>query len=458
MALGIDASRALVRPGDFCGLVKAVLAASPEDETDWLEWKSTLDLSATSGLFAVSKAIIGFANRSPQDAHRVAEGHAYLVVGAEPGQLPGVSPIESHVLEARLARYLGQDGPRWTSQNVPIESMNVVVVDVHPPRQGERMYWLERTYQDPAGAGADSGTVFVRRQSSTEHANGVEMHRLVARMKASSGRPRLDVGVDLVAGPPVPVVRWDSDDVNSWIRQREARLLASLERSSAVDEGRGLSTEGFLPPNASAALERFRVPLQNMALGLREERTADEYREEVAEHLRACGTRLKDAALAEYSRRELGKVELALRNPTDFPFPGVTLDLYLPGAVHPSRYYASNEGQLPKRPRPFGEVRPFDDALRSRATMPTRPIDFGGFEPKFHVEEGSVRASYGPWDLAPHDTINLGELRVWASDWPEEGVVRGEWTARSMGADGTAVGIVEVPLGDDVGLFDLVRP
>ena len=83
------------------------------------------------------------------------------------------------------------------------------------------MYWLERTYRDPAGAGADSGTVFVRRQSSTEHANTVEMHRLVARMKVSSGRPRLDVRVDLVAGPPVPVVRWDSEDVNSWIRQRE---------------------------------------------------------------------------------------------------------------------------------------------------------------------------------------------------------------------------------------------
>ena len=136
VALEIDVSRALVRPSDLRELVQAVRAASSEDETDWLEWKSRLDLSTTSGRFAVAKAIIGFANRTPQDAHRVAEGHAYLVVGAAPGQLPGVTPIESHVLEAGLARYLGHDGPRWTSHNVPVESVNVVVIDVHPPPAG----------------------------------------------------------------------------------------------------------------------------------------------------------------------------------------------------------------------------------------------------------------------------------------------------------------------------------
>ena len=44
MALMIDTSRALLQPAELHRLVRAVEAAQHEDEDEWIEWKSCLDL------------------------------------------------------------------------------------------------------------------------------------------------------------------------------------------------------------------------------------------------------------------------------------------------------------------------------------------------------------------------------------------------------------------------------
>jgi hypothetical protein len=44
VAVLIDARVPLRSPLELAGLVSAIGAASPNDETDWLEWKSGLDL------------------------------------------------------------------------------------------------------------------------------------------------------------------------------------------------------------------------------------------------------------------------------------------------------------------------------------------------------------------------------------------------------------------------------
>ena len=65
----IDTTRALRTDDELLRLVAAIHGSRPEaQETNWLEWKSTLNLSVAAGKFAVTKAVLGFANRSVDDA------------------------------------------------------------------------------------------------------------------------------------------------------------------------------------------------------------------------------------------------------------------------------------------------------------------------------------------------------------------------------------------------------
>jgi hypothetical protein len=68
MAVEIDTGVALRRMNDLRRLVEAVVGADENDELDWLEWKSTLDLSTKHGCFQVAKAVLGMANRAVEQA------------------------------------------------------------------------------------------------------------------------------------------------------------------------------------------------------------------------------------------------------------------------------------------------------------------------------------------------------------------------------------------------------
>src|SRR5688500_15853364 len=113
MALEINTSHALRRPSDLLALVRAILSAHTDEETDWLEWKSTLDLTSHAGRVHLARGILGLANRMPERAAHYCEGLGYLVVGAEPGNLAGVSPIDTAKLDDGLKPFLGPPGPVW---------------------------------------------------------------------------------------------------------------------------------------------------------------------------------------------------------------------------------------------------------------------------------------------------------------------------------------------------------
>ena len=63
MALALDTSVAFRGSSDLQRLVAAILAASDHDEADWVEWKSTLDLTTKAGCFTVARTVLGMANR-----------------------------------------------------------------------------------------------------------------------------------------------------------------------------------------------------------------------------------------------------------------------------------------------------------------------------------------------------------------------------------------------------------
>lgn len=98
MAVPIDSSRPYRWPSELVALVEAVMGTDPNNESTWIEWKSTLDLNDKSGHRQVAKHVLGFANRSVTAARLHAGGHAYLIVGAEPGNLAGVEQVDPAVL------------------------------------------------------------------------------------------------------------------------------------------------------------------------------------------------------------------------------------------------------------------------------------------------------------------------------------------------------------------------
>ncbi|MES9608098.1 hypothetical protein [Actinomadura sp. NPDC000929] len=102
-----DLSRPFRRPSELRRLVEAVRAADDKDESLWVEWKSTLDLTSQPGLLHLVRQILGFANRDPEVAAQWCEGNAYLLVGVSPGQLQGVAGVDPQRLVQTLQPYLG---------------------------------------------------------------------------------------------------------------------------------------------------------------------------------------------------------------------------------------------------------------------------------------------------------------------------------------------------------------
>jgi hypothetical protein len=89
VALPIDVSRPFRYPSELERLADAVCKADENDETRWIEWKSTLDLASSNSVKHIARQVLGFANRDPQVAASWAGGYAYLVVGVSPGEQKG---------------------------------------------------------------------------------------------------------------------------------------------------------------------------------------------------------------------------------------------------------------------------------------------------------------------------------------------------------------------------------
>lgn len=126
MALHFDSYQAPRTRDDLEKLIRAILAANPSDETDWLEWKGTLDLSSRSAAFDIARTVLGFSNRMPERAALNCEGASYMVVGATAHDtLLGVTEVDGATLEQAVESYVGSGdaAPRMSARyeyfNVP---------------------------------------------------------------------------------------------------------------------------------------------------------------------------------------------------------------------------------------------------------------------------------------------------------------------------------------------------
>ncbi|GAB3607032.1 hypothetical protein GCM10027413_24410 [Conyzicola nivalis] len=183
MTIEIDTSRALRTQDQLETLIRAVERAAPEDENRALEWKSGYpDLTTAHASFAIARAILGLANRPVDVAGATFEGVGYVLVGVEPGRLREQLVPDSAELLNALRRFTGHGFPLWDARSVAVEDSNILVITVEPPRPGDRIALLHRSYQSPRGQQTDEGTVFVRQPGATERASRADLDMLQDRL------------------------------------------------------------------------------------------------------------------------------------------------------------------------------------------------------------------------------------------------------------------------------------
>src|SRR3954468_12355350 len=120
-AMDLDTSRVARKPSERKAIVRYVYETKEPIESDWLEWKSEFDLAETRYRGPAAKHILAFANRHPDKAARNAGGVGYLLIGVEPGSLPGVPELwDPEKIESWIGPYVG-DRVAWEPAYVEID-------------------------------------------------------------------------------------------------------------------------------------------------------------------------------------------------------------------------------------------------------------------------------------------------------------------------------------------------
>jgi hypothetical protein len=130
------------------------------------------------------------ANRLPDRAALYVGGYGYLVMGAEPGSVPGITMVDPAILGQGVQSWLSTEGPAWWPHAVSDDEtgVSVLVVTVAPPQPGQRAFTLRKdlTVTTPRGGSKSypAGTIFVRYPGRTEIAGPGDIRALEDRYAA----------------------------------------------------------------------------------------------------------------------------------------------------------------------------------------------------------------------------------------------------------------------------------
>ncbi|WP_346622564.1 hypothetical protein [Blastococcus montanus] len=445
MALNIEVHEGLRRPADLVKLAEAVVAGKDEDEADWIEWKSALDLTTPEGAFSLARQILGSANRHPDHAARFMAGLGYVLVGVEPGSVEGVTLIDLARLDAALDKYLGNPGPVWAGIFVEVQGKDVLVVTVESPRWGDRFYPLAKTFQSEKGKpGADAGTVFVRRQARTLPAGPGELQMLQDRLlRGQQPEQSLDLDVEWPADPAVLTpLDLSADGINAWIFQRREAVLA------------------IEPPPEEPLPEGTARMQAAMARAIRADpRSREQYEEEVEAHLQKCRKAVPQAILRKVLGQQLNLMNLRVTNPTVRNLPDVELTLQIEGRVLAYDEGEDTEWSLPRPPkahgtpdmsRLFSGLSPDVPGLASplsRLLSSSPSVSLKGL--RIDIDNGppvtTVTLQLG--DIRPHGVANATPFMLVVAEEPGSTVTL-NWSATSTRVDARREGELVVPVAD----------
>lgn len=470
MSIDLDLTRALRGLDGLRGLVHAIVAAHPSDESDWIEWKTDVDLGDKAGCFLVAKAILGMANRPVEVAARTCGGFGYIAVGVEPGNLVGVQVPDPADWIGRVEHYVKGDAmPVWDWTIVPVEDVSVLLITVDPPQNGDPMWPLRREFQT-----SRSGTLYVRKPGKTEPAVAEDVDGLQRRLLAgSSSLPELIV--EVVGDLPVPwVVGAELEtNVEAWVQaQRDKRFAAA----QAVEDERnqpektlgtaarldklGMPGGEFLREHAkwqrmAADMSKIRVsglPFQDE----QDERTFDEYIEE----LNAWAEKVVDPAKAiflhRYCSQGYGIVHLRVTNTSDQYLGDVEVHLHIDFERAKGFEEIPAGSPLPKAPWPYGKVKPTPTSRSFLSGFVNPPPIFPhvgdyarGYVRDTHIEDGSIKVSFDAGELRGHATADGDDWFIVLPVRPPDGLLHATWKATVKDRNGVISGQLTIPVQED---------
>ena len=472
MALDIGTDLALRGLNDLRRLLDAVVSADEHDEVDWIEWKSTLDLSGKDGCFTIARTILGMANRSPDSASLACEGLGYIVVGAAPGSVDGIQSVDPAHLDARIDAYLGgADGPRWTPTYVAHDESTVLMVTVEAPRLGDPIFSLRKEFDV-----YPSGAVFVRKKGRTVRANAEDMDALQRRLLAKP--PATGSEIDVRAVGDVPLSWVDpaaiEPSIEQWVGEwrdglvRDARRTDQAQRSDETDDdhldglmGAGDVYRRFLDQQDSL-IRKMQQANSFSRFAEEDSRTLEEFIDQVDRWAEDAIEAASAGLPGRYVAVGNGVIAFEIENLGTRFLPDVELEVYF--AFENARGFDEEpeSRRIPRPPRPFGEPKPIMD-LSSGLFSPhlsaplLAPFD-SGVGRRTWVEDGSIKVRFHVGDLRPHAADTSDEVYVFLTERPEGGVLSGTWSATLRDQDGLLTGQVEVPVRDEpVDVSDLLE-
>jgi len=459
MARNFDTTRARRDIEGLTELLEYVLEAHPHGESDWLEWKTSLDLSTPRDKFAVAKQILGFANRHPDKASGYGGGCGYFLLGLEPGNLVGQTPIDPADLDSGIRGYVGTGTVQWTPVWIPMKSAVCLAIVVEPPSWGDDIHTLQKGYDN-----FSAGQIFVRRAGGTHTASPAEVRLLQQRATRRGVEPPLVEVLDV--GGEISAVDLAPERIADWVDRERRWLLEPLEASRAPTAGVTLplseaEARGYVSPQvAKAAREALRAAEQVRKSPAYkaffdsepESRSEDEYLEQVESYLARATTALPDVAKEALARTGSAKWSLEVRNPTDRNFPGLQVEVVIPGRVVAHQF--SLDAGLPTRPRRWGPVSKRLPAISLLAgvlsnSLPNEYPPSYSSEASYEVEcgDGLLRIIFDPVDLRPRATVRLPIADLIVDMMHAGSIVPCRWSATSTAVDGISEGVVDLRIG-----------
>lgn len=465
MSLNIDSTRALRRQSELVSLVRAIVDAGEHDESTSVEWKSDLDLETKKGHFSVARAILGLANRDPARAAATFEGYGYIVIGASPHSLVGVTTVDSARAATGINEYVGdQRGPAWALRYIDVDDVKVAVVEVDPPKAGDPIWPLRKEFTDTDTAadrrrpGGLQGAVFVRKPARTQLATDADIDMLSARAAAGStdARPQVDVSI---AGD-VPISWFSEHDVAAaaqrWVDTLADTMIEEAEESlrpAKLSDGQHKSYLGADAAAMFAAAQRLTSSLQaaGFASSTSDPRSLEDYRAEVDRWQRRALSYVTEHFLDFYSGQGHGAVHVAVRNNSLRFLTDVKVTITFPWHRAHAVDALRDPGPPPHLPRKFGEPPPKVpselSALFERYSVPMFDVgpDVGR---RVWVEGGSIKITFDVGQLRPQET-EIGDT-IWTRlpARPDNGMLEGTWRLTAAGLHDVLEGPISVPVAE----------
>jgi hypothetical protein len=431
----MEVARRLAGPSEKATLVRAIRdGATSLVETDWLEWKSTLDLGQVADQVEVARQILGFANRAPEQANRIAEGHAYLLVGVAEGQLAGIPRLDLAALENALIPWIGSGAlaPRWDPQVLEVEGARLLLIEVAAPRSGDRLFPLRKEFNTGVKGQMTyaEGSIFIRSHGRTHRADAAEIDQLSER--AAQRASRVGLTVDWWHRPEVRPIEVTGEQLDKYLDTEAQRLLAPLPDPLA------LTSVGYV-----------------VAVAGGETRSIPDYRRSVAAYLDELRARIHLRLRSHAVARGLGRAGLRFTNPSDENLQDVEVVVTASGAVG-AYFFAAQAWAETKQPQPpllWGTRKPL---AMPGLTYPVRGLSSSARQRTYEATNDAEGFEIRVWgfDLRPHEIFAFRKFFC-VLEAPASGVLRLNWRATAKNVSGLVEGTLEIAVGMPVPLADI---